>query len=86
MAEATRLQAVDPGAADALWARAERRIVDQAPAVGAYSHINTDLVSERLGNYQFSPCAGDAAGPGVGALISGARPLDRRSARRHAPA
>ena len=58
MAEAARLQAVDPEAADALWARAERRIVDQAPAVGAYSSINTDLVSERLGNYQYNLFAG----------------------------
>ena len=33
MAEATRLQAVDPGAADALWARAERLIVDAAEAL-----------------------------------------------------
>ena len=58
MAEAARSQADDPEAADALWARAERRIVDQAPAVGAYSSINTDLVSERLGNYQYNVFAG----------------------------
>ena len=32
MAQAGRLQAVDPTAADELWAQAERRIVDQAPA------------------------------------------------------
>ena len=57
MTEAARLQAVDPDAADAAWARAERRIVDQAPAVGAYSNIFTDLVSQRLGNYQYNPGA-----------------------------
>ena len=58
MTEAARVQAIDPDAADTLWARAERRIVDQAPAVGAYSNIFTDLVSQRLGNYQYSFFAG----------------------------
>ena len=58
MTEATRLQAVEPQAADALWARAERRIIDEAPAVGAYSNVNTDLVSKRLGNYQYNLSTG----------------------------
>ena len=58
MAAAERVQAIEPSAADALWARAERRIVDQAPAVPAYNIINADLVSERVGNYQYSPASG----------------------------
>ena len=69
MAEATRLQGVKPDAAEALWGRAERRIIDEAPAVGAYSNVNTDLVSERLGNYQLQPIyRGNVPRPGVGAL------------------
>ena len=58
MAAAGRVQAIDPSAADALWARAERRIVDLAPAVAAYNLISADLVSERVGNYQYSPAYG----------------------------
>ena len=58
MAEATRLQAVESDAADALWARAERRIIDEAPAVGAYSNVNTDLVSKRVGNYEYNLSTG----------------------------
>jgi YVTN family beta-propeller protein len=58
MAAAGRVQAIEPSAADSLWARAERRIVDQAPAVPAYNLINADLVSERVGNYQYSLASG----------------------------
>jgi peptide/nickel transport system substrate-binding protein len=56
--EAARLQAIDPGAADALWARAERRLVDQAPAVAMYNLLNVDLISARVGNYRFIPLVG----------------------------
>jgi peptide/nickel transport system substrate-binding protein len=58
MAAAGRVQEIDPSAADELWARAERRIVDLAPAVPAYNLISADLVSERVGNYQYSPAYG----------------------------
>jgi peptide/nickel transport system substrate-binding protein len=54
MAAAGRVQAVDPSAADALWARAERRIVDLVPAVTTFNLISADLVSDRVGNYQSS--------------------------------
>ena len=54
MAQAGRLQAVDPTAADELWAQAERRIVDQAPLVAAYNLLYVTAVSERVGNYQAS--------------------------------
>lgn len=56
--EAERVQPVDPVAADALWAKAERRLVDQAPAVAAYNLVVADLVAERLGNYQNNPLVG----------------------------
>ena len=58
MAAAARMQAIEPSAADELWARAERRIVDLAPAVPAYNLISSDLVSDRVGNYQSSPASG----------------------------
>jgi peptide/nickel transport system substrate-binding protein len=55
MAQAGRLQTVDPAAADELWAEAERRIVDQAPVVTAYNPLYVAAVSDRVGNYQASP-------------------------------
>ena len=63
MAQAGRLQAVDPTAADELWAQAERRIVDQAPLVAAYNPLWVTAVSERVGNYQAN------AGPLFGELL-----------------
>jgi len=53
-AEAKQLQVTDPIRAQDLWARAERRLVDQAPLVAAYNTSNVDLVAERIGNYQFN--------------------------------
>jgi ABC-type transport system substrate-binding protein len=52
VAQAGRLQPVDPTAADEVWAQAERRIVDQAPLVAAYNPLYVTAVSERVGNYQ----------------------------------
>jgi YVTN family beta-propeller protein len=56
--DAARLQTIDPGAADALWARAEHRLVNQAPAVAMYNLLNVDLISARVGNYRFVPLLG----------------------------
>jgi peptide/nickel transport system substrate-binding protein len=53
-AEAKQLQVTDPVRAQALWARAERRLVDQAPLVAAYNFSRVDLVAERIGNYQYN--------------------------------
>jgi peptide/nickel transport system substrate-binding protein len=53
-AEAKQLQVTDPIRAQDLWARAERRLVDQAPLVGAYNSARVDLVAERIGNYQYN--------------------------------
>ena len=52
---ATEAQASDPRAADALWARAERRVLDAAPAVPLFNPVDTDLVSARVRNDQYNP-------------------------------
>jgi YVTN family beta-propeller protein len=58
VAEASRLQLTDPGAADARWARVERRVVDKAPAVAMYNLLNVDVLSSRVGNYRNVPLLG----------------------------
>jgi peptide/nickel transport system substrate-binding protein len=55
MRRAQSLQLTDPRAANALWARIEREIVDQAPLVGLVNLKDVEFVSERLGNYQYHP-------------------------------
>jgi peptide/nickel transport system substrate-binding protein len=50
--DATRLAVTNPGASNRLWARADRRITDQAPWVSTVSESTTDLVSRRVGNFQ----------------------------------
>ena len=52
MAQAGRLQAGDPRAADELWAQAERRIVDQAPLIAAYNPLYVTVVSDRIDDPQ----------------------------------
>jgi peptide/nickel transport system substrate-binding protein len=52
---ATTAQASDPRAADALWARAERRVLDAAPAIPLVNNVHTDAVSVRLRNDQYHP-------------------------------
>jgi YVTN family beta-propeller protein len=56
--DATQLQLDDPAAAGALWAEVERAIVDQAPYVWLENRIAVEFVSERVGNYQWSPMWG----------------------------
>jgi peptide/nickel transport system substrate-binding protein len=41
-----------------LWAKADRQFTDQAPIVDLVTPSQTDLVSRRVGNYQFSPQLG----------------------------
>jgi peptide/nickel transport system substrate-binding protein len=55
MRRATEMQATDPRAADALWARAERRLLAVAPAIPVLSPVHTDLVSKRVRNDQYHP-------------------------------
>jgi peptide/nickel transport system substrate-binding protein len=52
---ALRLQGVDPARARELWAAADRRIVDLAAWVPLVNTVGTDIVSERVGNYQYNP-------------------------------
>ncbi len=52
---ARELQVMDPPAANALWSRIDRAIVDAAPVVPLYVPKAFDLVSKRAGNYEYSP-------------------------------
>ena len=55
IARALELQATDPDAAVAVWARLERDIVDLAPWVPLFTPSHMTLVSKRVGNYQLNP-------------------------------
>jgi peptide/nickel transport system substrate-binding protein len=55
MRRATSMQTTDPRAADALWARAERRVLAAVPAIPVLNPIHTDLVSTRVRNDQYHP-------------------------------
>jgi YVTN family beta-propeller protein len=53
--DALALQAVNPPAATLAWQAAERAILQRAPIVPLENMRNVDLVSRRLGNYQYNP-------------------------------
>jgi ABC-type transport system substrate-binding protein/streptogramin lyase len=55
---ASELQLADPAAADRLWARADRTITNLAPWVPTVTASETDLVSARVGDYQYVPTIG----------------------------
>jgi peptide/nickel transport system substrate-binding protein len=55
IARAERLEPTDPQAAAAAWASADRRVVALAPYAPMYVQRYVDLVSRRVGNYEFSP-------------------------------
>ncbi len=55
IARALELQQTDPAAADELWARIDRMVVDRAPFVPMYNLREVVLVSERVGNLQIHP-------------------------------
>jgi ABC-type transport system substrate-binding protein len=48
-------QAANPDAARALWERVDREITDQAPWVPLFTPKRVDILSKRVGNYQYSP-------------------------------
>jgi peptide/nickel transport system substrate-binding protein len=48
-------QTSDPATADALWAKAERRVLDSAAAVPLFNPISTALVGPRVRNEQQNP-------------------------------
>ena len=49
------MNTTDPVAADRLWAQADRDITNLAPWVTTVNETETDLVSQRVGNYQYVP-------------------------------
>jgi peptide/nickel transport system substrate-binding protein len=52
---ALKLQSDDPYLANRLWARIDREIVEEAPVVPLFTLKQVDIVSRRVGNYQFHP-------------------------------
>jgi YVTN family beta-propeller protein len=52
---ALTLESSDPRAANRLWARIDRKIVDQAPWLPTVNLNTVDFLSARVGNYQFHP-------------------------------
>jgi peptide/nickel transport system substrate-binding protein len=55
---ALRLQPTDPAGANAAWAELDRQTVDRAVWTPMFSVLGADLVSRRVGNYQFNPALG----------------------------
>lgn len=58
VARAASLQATDPNAADALWARLDRELTDLAIWLPTVTPDEIDLVSRRVGNYRYNPAWG----------------------------
>ena len=50
---AIRVQAHDPAASGALWAKIDHAIVDEAPYLWLVNTVAVDFVSERVDNYQW---------------------------------
>jgi peptide/nickel transport system substrate-binding protein len=48
------LQATDARAANALWARIDRDLTDEAPWLFLYNNKQADFVSSRVGNFQYN--------------------------------
>ena len=55
MERALALEATNRQTANALWARIDREITDQAPWVAKTNHNFVALLSRRAGNYQYNP-------------------------------
>ena len=53
--QAQTAQVVNPAAAPALWQRAERAILAQAPSVPTYNQQDVSFVSKRVGNFIYNP-------------------------------
>jgi peptide/nickel transport system substrate-binding protein len=58
IAGAAALQATNPPAAAALWARLDRQLTDLAIWLPTVTPRETDLISRRAGNYQYNPVWG----------------------------
>ena len=55
MRAAVAAQVQDPAAATTLWQEVDRALLAQAPVVPVYNRSNVDVVSKRVGNYQYNP-------------------------------
>ena len=55
MDSAATAQVQDPAAATTLWREVEQSLLAQAPVVPIYNPSNVDVVSKRVGNYQYNP-------------------------------
>jgi peptide/nickel transport system substrate-binding protein len=55
---ALTLETTNRQAANALWARIDHEITDQAPWVAKTNHNFVALLSKRVGNYQYNPQIG----------------------------
>ena len=51
-------QATNPDAARGLWERIDRQTVDQAPWVPLVNPKSVEVLSKRVGNYQYEPQLG----------------------------
>jgi peptide/nickel transport system substrate-binding protein len=58
MNRADSLELSDPAAANSLWTSIDRTLTDQADWVPTENLREVDLVSNRLGNYEFNPVWG----------------------------
>ena len=58
VARAAALQTIDPASADALWARLDRKLTDLAVWLPTVTPNEVDLLSSRVGNYQYNPIWG----------------------------
>ena len=58
MRRAAAAQATDPDRANRLWAAVDRELVDAAPWVPLFNPRGLEVLSNRVGNYQFNPAYG----------------------------
>jgi peptide/nickel transport system substrate-binding protein len=58
MEKAELIERTNPAAADALWESVDHELTNQAYWLPTVSAREVDLVSKRLGNYQFNPVWG----------------------------
>ncbi len=58
MRRAARAQATDPARANRMWAAVDHELVDAAPWVPLYNLRGLEMLSKRVGNYQYNPTYG----------------------------
>jgi YVTN family beta-propeller protein len=56
--DAVATDVTDPTAADHIWADVDRLVTDAAPAVMAFNPTSVELVSSRVGDFQYNPALG----------------------------